>query len=100
MELNLSTLYYSYRRPRHGGSASILLPGSGGSFMELVIRRVTRLRGTCLESVLSANLCVSRGGSGYRPSVIPGLLTGYDAKAIGAGLVCDTLFLFNYLIPI
>ncbi|KAI8012741.1 hypothetical protein LOK49_LG06G02899 [Camellia lanceoleosa] len=30
-----------------------------------VIRRVTRLRGICLESVLSANLCASRGGSGY-----------------------------------
>ncbi|KAL7262411.1 hypothetical protein ACSBR1_000731 [Camellia fascicularis] len=30
-----------------------------------VIRRVTRLRGICLESVLSANLCASRGGSGH-----------------------------------
>ncbi|KAI7993910.1 hypothetical protein LOK49_LG11G01409 [Camellia lanceoleosa] len=30
-----------------------------------VIRRMTRLRGICLESVLSANLCASRGGSGY-----------------------------------
>ncbi|KAL7177430.1 hypothetical protein ACSBR2_030735 [Camellia fascicularis] len=30
-----------------------------------VIRRVTRLRGICLESVLSANLCASRGGSEY-----------------------------------
>ncbi|KAI7980832.1 hypothetical protein LOK49_Contig101G00006 [Camellia lanceoleosa] len=30
-----------------------------------VIRRVTRLRGICLESVMSANLCASRGGSGY-----------------------------------
>ncbi|CAL5360304.1 unnamed protein product [Camellia sinensis] len=30
-----------------------------------VIRRVTRLRGICLKSVLSANLCASRGGSRY-----------------------------------
>ncbi|CAL5417232.1 unnamed protein product [Camellia sinensis] len=30
-----------------------------------VIRRMTRLRGICLESVLSANLYATRGGSGY-----------------------------------
>ncbi|CAL5424383.1 unnamed protein product [Camellia sinensis] len=30
-----------------------------------VIRRVTRLRGICLESVLSANPCASCGGSEY-----------------------------------
>ncbi|GMP41485.1 hypothetical protein CsSME_00011570 [Camellia sinensis var. sinensis] len=76
MELNLSALCYPYRRPCHGGSASVLLPGSGGFFMELVIKRMTRLRGICLKSVLSANLCASRGGSGYRLSVIPGLLAG------------------------
>ncbi|GMQ05541.1 hypothetical protein CsSME_00050529 [Camellia sinensis var. sinensis] len=59
MELNLLALCYPYQRPRHGGSAYVLLPGSEGSFMELVIRHVTRLRGICLESVfVSQPMCL------------------------------------------
>ncbi|GMP77612.1 hypothetical protein CsSME_00033830 [Camellia sinensis var. sinensis] len=85
MELNLSALCYPYRRPRHEGSASVLLPRSGGSFMELNL-------------FLSANLCASRGGSGCRPSVIPGLLAGYDAKLVGAGLGRDRVVLEHELI--
>ncbi|GMP34919.1 hypothetical protein CsSME_00007588 [Camellia sinensis var. sinensis] len=40
--------------------------------------------------LLSANHCASRRGSRSRPLVIQGLLAGYDAKPIGAGLGCDT----------
>ena len=39
MELNLSALCYPYRRLHHGAQRVYsLLPESGGSFMELVIR--------------------------------------------------------------
>ncbi|GMP26784.1 hypothetical protein CsSME_00003077 [Camellia sinensis var. sinensis] len=57
-----------------------LLPGSGGSFMELVIRNVTRLRGICLESVFAS-----------QPMCLPWRfrISGYDAKPIGAGLGRD-----------
>ncbi|GMP64389.1 hypothetical protein CsSME_00025692 [Camellia sinensis var. sinensis] len=94
----MSVICYPYRRLHHGAQhVYSLLPGSKGSFMQLVIKHVTRLRGVCLESIFCQPTYVPpmevpdmSSGYGYRPSVIPGLLVGYNAKPIGADLGRDT----------